>query len=122
MKKSIRIIVILLAVLLVLVGIYFMMGGKLMEKFTGSETKVTAYLLPGCGWCEKFKPEWEKFQSMAAKEGIKAETVNAQEQAQRVTKEGVTAFPTVKVEKNGKSTEYNGDRTAEDLLKFAKSA
>lgn len=123
MKKSIRIIVILLAVLFLLVGIYFMMGGKLMEKFTGeSSATISAFLLPGCGWCEKFKPEWAKFTDMAKKEGFNTKTIDAQEQSELVTQKGITAFPTVQVEKNGKTVEYNGNRTAEDLLKFVKSA
>lgn len=124
MKKSLNVFLILVVVLLVLVGVYFLMGGRLIEKFTGQDkTKVTYYFLPGCGWCQKFMPEWEKFVKLAKEEGIETEKVNAQENAEDVTKKGITAFPTIHVGKGGsKPVEYNGDRTAEDLLKFAKSA
>lgn len=123
MKKSLRILVALIAVLLLLVGLYFLMGGKLIEKFTGEDKpKVVYYFLPGCGWCQKFMPEWEKFTKLAKTEGMETQKVNAQENAEEVTKKGITAFPTIHVVKDGKPTEYNGDRTAEDLLKFAKSA
>lgn len=124
MKKSLNVLLILVVVLLVLVGVYFLMGGSLIEKFTGEDkTKVTYYFLPGCGWCQKFMPEWEKFENLAKKDGIVTEKVNAQENADEVTKKGITAFPTVHVAKGGsKPAEYTGERTAEDLLKFAKSA
>lgn len=123
MKKSMRVLVALVAVLLVLVGVYFLMGGKLIEKFTGAEkTKVIYYYLPGCGWCQKFMPEWDKFVELAKAAGIETEKVNAQENAEEVTKKGINAFPTVHVVKGGKATEYDGERTAEEILKFAKSA
>lgn len=123
MKKSLRIFGGLVAVLLVLVAVYWLMGGKLIEKFTGeNDTTVKYYYLPGCGWCQKFMPEWAKFEKLAKEEGFQTEKVNAQENAEEVSKKGITAFPTVHIVKGGKATEYNGERTAEDLLKATKSA
>ena len=99
------------------------MGGKLIEKFTGEDKPtITYYFLPGCGWCQKFMPEWEKFAQLAKKEGFETAKVNAQENPEEVSKKGITAFPTVEVVKNGTATEYNGERTAEDLLNFVKTA
>lgn len=122
MKKSLRIVGGLVAVLLLLVVVYVLMGGKIREKFSNDQPKVTYFFLPECGWCKKFMPEWEKFEALAEKEGVKATKVNAQEKADVVTKKGITSFPTVIVEKSGKESEYSGERTAEDLLKFVKSA
>lgn len=117
------VLIALVAVLLILVGVYMLMGGKLIEKFTGADkTKVVYYFLPGCGWCQKFMPEWEKFEKLAKDAGIDTEKVNAQENAEEVSKKGITAFPTIHVVKAGKPVEYEGERTADELMKFAKSA
>lgn len=123
MKKSVRVLVALIVILLLLIGIYFLMGGRLIEKFTGADkTKVVYYYLPGCGWCQKFMPEWDKFVKLAKENGIDTEKVNAEENAEEVSKKGITAFPTVHIVKGGKPTEYNGDRTSDALLAAAKSA
>ena len=123
MKKSVHIFITLIVVLGLLMGIYFLMGGRFIEKFTGGDnTKVVYYYLPGCGWCQKFMPEWDKFEKMAKDNGIEAKKVNAQENADEVSKKGITAFPTVHIIKGGKETEYTGDRTADALLTAAKAA
>ena len=118
--KNMKLVLALAVILVLLIGVYFLMGGRL-EGFN-TPTTVTFYFLPGCGWCDKFKPEWAKFKPLAEKEGIKTVEVNANEQKELVEKKGITGFPTIKVEKNGKEVDFTGDRTADALLAFAKSA
>lgn len=82
-----------------------------------------------CGWCVKFKPEYQKFADMVDENKLDAFvcTVSAQENTnllqdmmnnkERFPMLNVQGFPTVLILKNGKYSEYNGDRTAKDLIK-----
>jgi len=121
MKKSVKVVLGAIAVLLLLVGIAFLLQSKKWEGFATEKT-VSFYYLPGCSWCEKFKPEWKKFESSAKDNGIVTRAVNAQENEQEVSKKQIKGFPTVLVTSNGKEVEYNGERTSEALLAFVKKA
>lgn len=121
MKKSVRVVMGIFAVLLLLLGIALLLQSKKWEGFAEQKT-VTFYFLEGCGWCEKFKPEWASFKELAAKEGIVTREVSASENPKEVEEKGIQGFPTVIVTSGGQDKEYNGERTADDLLKFAKSA
>lgn len=124
MKRSTRTMLGLFAVLLLMGGLFGLakvMGWK-KEGFESTTVQVTFYFLPGCGWCEKFEPEWEKFEKLAKEKGILTRKVNAKEETDEVQQKGITGFPTVIITKNGKETDYQGDRTAEDLLKAAGAA
>jgi thiol-disulfide isomerase/thioredoxin len=103
-----------------LVVLYKMLKHR-KEGFDG-QTLVTLYHMVGCGWCQKFKPEWEKFKDMAQKAGIQTKEVEASEDPSLIEKKGIQGFPTVRVEKNGKEVDYSGDRTAQDLMKYMLSA
>lgn len=95
----------------------------LMKRREGFESSVIVryYFLPGCGWCERFNPEWDAFEKQLAEDkkikpelnNIKTEKINGKEQ-----EVPVQGFPTVHiVDKNGKAEEYKGNRTASDLMK-----
>lgn len=120
-KKSVPVIAGLVAVLLLLVALYFFMKRGRMEGFS-TETVVTYFFMPNCPWCQKFKPEWDKFKAEADASGIKTEEIDATDDknAKLVSDKGVTGFPTVIVTVAGKDNEYNGERTAADLMKFVK--
>lgn len=118
MRKSYKLVLGLLAVLLLLVGIAFLLRTRRWEGFS-DPVLVTFYYLPGCGWCEKAKPEWEKFKKEAAAKGIKTREVNAEEAQEEITKKGIRGFPTFMITKNGKESEYSGERTSSALLATA---
>jgi hypothetical protein len=80
------------------------------------------FYMDGCGWCEKFNPEWSAFdrQYRAALDAahVKAEKVNGSSDP-RATKHGVTGFPTiVLVTADGAAHRYEGERTAAALAAF----
>lgn len=95
-----------------------------MKRQEGFESKavLSYFYLPGCGWCQKFNPEWEKFVEMVKKENIAVETrkVNAEEAKEEVMKEKIEGFPHVHIVKDGKRKDFEFNRTAEDLMKFVK--
>lgn len=122
-KKSVAVGATLLAILLLLVGLYVLVS-KGRREFFGTPTKVTFYFMPGCPWCEKFEPEWEKFVGDAKKAGLETAKVDGSDPKNRaeVEKKGIKGFPTIIVTKDGKDAEYDGERTAKNLLAFALKA
>jgi protein disulfide-isomerase A6 len=72
------------------------------------------FYAPWCGHCQRLAPEYEK--AAKALKGIgriaavnmDAEKVNVQ----------VKGFPTIKLYVDGKSSDYNGERTAKGIIDF----
>jgi len=95
------------------------------EGFEGGETPVIVYyFLPQCGWCKKFSPTWEEFVAKAEKVPIKTLKLDASkpENEKRVEKHGIKGFPHVQMEKGEQAKPFEGERTVDALMKFAKSA
>lgn len=114
----------LVGAFIVLGGLYILMRGRNVaakEGFADSapEVTVTYYYLEQCMWCNKFKPEWEKFKAEAAKVGgIKTVEVDGEKNQAQVQEKGIKGFPSVWIE----DSEYSGDRTSDELLKAVKAA
>jgi thioredoxin-like negative regulator of GroEL len=82
-----------------------------------SPVVVEFYYMNGCGWCEKFMPEWEKYQAQATAAGIQCKKIEAQDAGDNLTKYNIHGFPTVIIIRDGQATEYDGERTADALMK-----
>lgn len=104
-------------ILAILVGLYMY-----MKKREGFESPVIVryYFLPQCGWCQRFKPEWDTFVSNLEEDkkvnpklaNVKTEAVDGS-----VTEVPVQGFPTVHlIGKDGKPEEYKGERTSTALM------
>jgi thiol-disulfide isomerase/thioredoxin len=90
--------------------------------FSKSKSAVTIFLFyrDGCGWCEKLKPEWQKFAKMhKGSTDVEIRAINSQDNAQMADAYGVNGVPHIVKECNGVRTVYQGNRTAEDLYKFS---
>lgn len=90
--------------------------------FSKSTAKATIFLFyrDGCGWCEKLKPEWQKFAKMHKDStDIEVRAINSLDNTQMADNYGVTGVPHIVKECNGVRTVYKGNRTAEDLYKFS---
>jgi hypothetical protein len=61
--------------------------------------------------------EWDKFKEQAAVAGIK--TPEPVESKDPKKPENIRSFPTITIEKDGKVTPYEGERTAAALMKAA---
>jgi thiol-disulfide isomerase/thioredoxin len=116
-KVSMQVAGFLLITLIALGVVYMFLKRK--ENFE-DQSKVIFFYMNGCGWCEKFKPEWEKFKQMAGKQVI-TEEIEASKMTPEQQKK-VRGFPTILIVKGGKEIEYDGDRTAADLMVKVKAA
>ena len=77
------------------------------------------FYAPWCGHCKTAKPEFEKLMQMAKGKAHMIDCDSHQEIAQKYDVKG---FPTIRYypngPKNGNPREYNGNRTAEDMMNF----
>jgi hypothetical protein len=92
--------------------------------------KLIYFFMDGCGWCERFLPQWniikEKIDSNDLK-NIKAyqferSELKSNERALKIQNHvEVNGFPTIVVKINDEYYKYEGNRTISDILKFIKS-
>lgn len=77
-------------------------------------TTIELYHANWCGHCKNFMPEWKKLKSMAKDVTLKEyeESANPEE----MKKNGITGYPTIKITSGGKTHDYHGARTAQDIL------
>lgn len=90
------------------------------ETLKNSPVVMVKFFAPWCGHCKAFAPEYEKAAKMAKEQGkpyVIAE-LDATVHKKAAEREGIQGFPTVKLYLSGKAIDYNGDRTAEAVIKF----
>ena len=90
------------------------------EKIMSSDKKALIFFYaPWCGHCKNAKPEFEKVMQMAKGKAYMIDCDAHQEIAQKY---GIKGFPTIRYypngPKNGNPREYQGNRTAEDMMGF----
>lgn len=112
-------------VVFLLLVVFALIVYTFMKRYEGFESKVTLsyFYLPGCGWCQKFNPEWDRFVEMVKTEklDVQLRKVNAEEARDEVEKEKIQGFPHIHLKKaSGERVDYEGQRTAEELAKFVK--
>lgn len=112
------IIIIVIAITLALILLYVLQINKVFEGFT-SDMNIEYYSKTNCGHCNSFNPTWDSF--VIENPNIKCTKYidnNALERADEVGYE-LKGFPSIVKCKNNKyESEYNGDRSKNDLLKF----
>jgi hypothetical protein len=89
-----------------------------------SATLVFLYM-NGCGWCEKFKPEWDRFSSTygpsLAANGVALVSYERSDAGAKQYDNYVQGYPTVLLAKSdGNVTVFQGDRTPQGLAEFLK--
>jgi thiol-disulfide isomerase/thioredoxin len=75
-----------------------------------------------CGHCQRFKPTWEKVKkTLATNKDVNVVEVDyAHISLLPKSLQNIRGFPTIQIVKNGRvSKEYPGDRTHDDVVKFA---
>jgi thiol-disulfide isomerase/thioredoxin len=101
-----------------------MRGPSTVDMFTGEAgAQLLYFYMDGCGWCEKFNPEWAAFgrqyKSHLEAASITAEKVDGASDP-RATKFGVNGFPTIMiVDASNAVHKFEGsERTAAALAVF----
>lgn len=117
----------LLVITVLFVGMMFfvMYSSPYLEKFTNSSATLEYYYMQSCPHCNNFTPVWEELGRRVKNDGLsvslKKYDLQAPENKVKVDKNKITGAPTIILEKNGKSTEYHGNRSVEGLLTFIQS-
>lgn len=95
------------------------------DKVSKDKTKIKVFNFntSWCGWSNRFQPEWEEF-SKRVKSNPKLSHVEAldikcddDKNKLMCEKYEVPGYPFIIVEINNKRTQYNGERTADALIK-----
>lgn len=79
-------------------------------------SKVTLYHANWCGHCVKFQPEWKNIKAKLDQIGIEHAEFEQTADGAVMEKEGIKGFPTIKITKNGKTSEYEGQRNLNSIL------
>jgi len=76
------------------------------------------FYAPWCGHCKKLAPEYsEAGKALEGSDG-KVAKVDATEAKSTGDRFGIKGFPTLKFFKNGVPQDYNGGRTAKDIISY----
>jgi thioredoxin-like negative regulator of GroEL len=116
--------VIVLASALVAGAIAFIMTDACKEGFNKDEKLAETntcilYSASWCGHCKNLKPEWEKLVRYCNANMRNGKIVNIEDSENLPA--DIKGFPTIVYVSGGKKTEYNGNRTYEDMLRWLKS-
>jgi len=91
--------------------------------------KLIYFFMEGCGWCERFLPQWNLIKEKVDKKDLEhiklyefeRNEIQSNERALKIQKHvEVNGFPTIIVKINNDYHKYEGNRTICDILKFIK--
>jgi len=85
------------------------------EHFDDNKSKPKVILLKAewCGYCKKFKPEWEILtNNNNLNNKVEFITLDSEKDKEEINKYKIQGFPTILINKNNKITSYEGSRTA----------
>lgn len=80
--------------------------------------EVNLYYANWCGHCQKFKPEWEALKTKLDDLGITHNEYEDGQNKDEINAAKVKGFPTIRIKTDEDLIEYNGPRTAPDILNF----
>ena len=82
------------------------------------KTRALFFYHPNCGHCTAFKSAWEQIKGLIT---MPAKDINCEDNPDNCIAYGVEGYPTIMVEKNGRTTEFNDKRSVENVVKFIES-
>ena len=116
---------------IVVYGLKLFSEHRFMERFSEEYSDKPTFCFFGanwCGYCKRFKPEWEKLKKMEKTLPVILVSVEHTNEKQKhyFEKHKVKGFPTLKYCPNGinntnNCVPYNGERKAGPILEFLKN-
>lgn len=112
-------LLLIITILIVVLLVYFLNKNKQSETFNNKDDKpkLILYYSTHCIWCQKLHPEWEKIKGMRL--NIEMEEVNCEQNGSKCS--GLNGVPTIILIKNNNRITYEGNRQADDIVKFVNS-
>lgn len=97
-------------------------NSKIRDKTKQNTSELVYLYMNGCGHCEKFTPEFEKFASKYKGSCKVSKYERGDKNAKKYIEENdVKGFPTILLINNDKVIEFEGERTEVGLLEFIES-
>jgi len=90
------------------------------EAVSSHDLLLVEFYAPWCGHCKALAPEYAKAAGILKEDGISIAKVDATEHRGLGEKYGIQGFPTLKLMKGDKVSDYNGGRKAQDIVDFMK--
>lgn len=93
------------------------------EVAANSPFLLVEFYAPWCPYCKDFAPEYRKADYMLERQNspVKLARVDATSETDLAEENGVRGYPTLKFYRYGYSTEYDGSRSADDLVEWLNS-
>eukprot|EP00286_Rhodomonas_abbreviata_P005498 CAMPEP_0181335818 /NCGR_PEP_ID=MMETSP1101-20121128/27051_1 /TAXON_ID=46948 /ORGANISM="Rhodomonas abbreviata, Strain Caron Lab Isolate" /LENGTH=481 /DNA_ID=CAMNT_0023445997 /DNA_START=60 /DNA_END=1505 /DNA_ORIENTATION=+ len=88
------------------------------EAKTTHPSMLVEFYAPWCGHCKTLAPEWASAAKTLADSPMKLAKVDATENDALAKEFEIRGFPTIKYLKNGKASDYNGGRTASEIVNW----
>ncbi|KAG8954777.1 protein disulfide-isomerase precursor [Tulasnella sp. 419] len=76
------------------------------------------FFAPWCGHCKALAPEYESAATSLKEKGLKLAKVDCVDQSDLCNNHGVTGYPTLKVFRKGKPTDYGGPRKSDGIVSY----
>ncbi|CAM9918859.1 unnamed protein product [Ascophyllum nodosum] len=101
-------------------GVLVLDASNFDDAVAQNPTLLVEFYAPWCGHCKKLAPAYAKAAGTLAKDNLKIAKVDADAHKELGKKYGVSGFPTLKLVKEGKVSDYTGGRTADDIVAYVK--